>query len=356
MSLTIPMGWAADPYRIYVSADGSDTKNGSTASSAVKTLTKAHSLIKNAAPVNRHVEVRILNRDKGGATARFHQQEVVWTYTVPGYEVRIMANDTGSRPIFDGCDDRKQNCSKKPFFKFVPRYENAGGIVINNIRIVRYSAAINIGSSDAPYHTRGNSITNVDFNEIGNAHDPDNMGPAYSAVTLLDSSKNTIKDCTFTNIVNKITSKTPLKDEHKDDSVEDLMRLIHGIYLAHGSSNNTIQYNKFARISGHAIKLRNKSNNNIISTNIFIKITQASGSKGIGAIQEWFSKGVECASWNNRVEKNTFDGDYACNRLPAVDYSNILEGGNCPAPASSGKKFSVVGNSTVDVECRSLPR
>src|SRR5690606_20816037 len=84
------------PFELWMSPSGSDSRDGSSPSAAVKTLNRVHEILVASDP-DTDVEIWI-------APGRYRGQKVSWTFSVPGHSVTLsrLEGET-ERPVFDGC-------------------------------------------------------------------------------------------------------------------------------------------------------------------------------------------------------------------------------------------------------------
>ncbi|MFS2197287.1 hypothetical protein ACCD00_02000 [Pseudomonas sp. Pseusp3] len=128
-------------------------------------------------------------------------------------------------------------------------------VTINGLKIKNYVTAISIEGDreDQSKFNAENKISNMQFENIGQTSL--NSPPSTAVIRLVNSQKNEIIDNSFTNIKN-------IKD----------CNLLHSIYLAHHSSDNSIKHNSFTSFCGSAIRVRDNSNRNTAQLNSFTDI------------------------------------------------------------------------------------
>lgn len=128
-------------------------------------------------------------------------------------------------------------------------------VTISRLKIKNYVTAISIeGDREDPNKFNAeNKILNMRFENIGQTSPT--SPPSTAVIRLVNSRANEILDNTFLNIKNV-----------KDCS------LLHTIYLAHHSSDNSIQHNSFTNFCGSAIRVRDNSNRNTVRLNSFTDI------------------------------------------------------------------------------------
>lgn len=337
---------AVESLKVYIASNGNNARDGLSTKTAVLTLSRAQEIVRQQTQTPRNVEVLI-------GPGVYYKQSVKWTYTMAKHSILIRAQlPDRSRPRFDGCvgAGSSLDCTSETFFTLVPLTSSIprGQVHLQDLWIYRYRGAITLGQK--LYPTANNSITRVRFQKIGNSYNP-KLLYGYSAVGLQNATKNTIRDCSFEDIVNVLGPETPRNVGEENLNLSDVERLIHGVYMSHGASENSILYNTFHTISGHAVKVRNSSNLNKIWQNDFTKINA-------GAFQDWYSRTAkECPSWGNNLRYNFFNGNYSCqSRLLVAEileagleskYSNICE----PAPAEATARLSTAGNEHSAAPC-----
>jgi hypothetical protein len=136
----------------------------------------------------------------------------------------------------------------------------------------------------------GNNVSGMTFQDIGDLFAPSQTG--YGVILFTDSSHDDIYNNTFDDIYNS--------GDHDE---------LHGLYITHFSSSNTVDKNLFENTNGEAVKVRDRSNDN----NVFGNTFRATG--GVSAYLDDFcdqacvsanpGKYRECASWGNHFDDNT---------------------------------------------------
>src|SRR5262245_23491464 len=135
----------------------------------------------------------------------------------------------------------------------------------------------------------GNTVFGMVFQWIGTKHVGGTFG--YGAILLTNSSDNRIANNHFTQVEN----------------AGSIAGLIHGIYVTHFSSRNSITGNDFTTISSDPVKLRNLSNNNNIEGNTFTRSGKNSFYREEFCNRQCAidnDKARECASIHNRFAYN----------------------------------------------------
>jgi hypothetical protein len=128
-------------------------------------------------------------------------------------------------------------------------------VTISRLKIKNYVTAISIEGDreDQNKFNAENKILNMQFENIGQTSL--DSPPSTAVIRLVNSRANEILDNTFLNIKN-------IKD----------CNLLHSIYLAHHSSDNSIEHNSFTSFCGSAIRVRDNSNRNTARHNTFTDI------------------------------------------------------------------------------------
>jgi parallel beta-helix repeat protein len=277
--LAVPV-WAVEQV-IHMAPSGSDDRDGSTAASAVQSLDKA---LKIATSINNPK----VNRVKIAVASGVYRGQTVTTTGISGGRDLIITSDdpTAGRPKFDG--DGKggtwlilQNSSGQPT-----------NIKISGLEIANYITAISLnGNRDNKQTSNGkNEIRNNVFSNIGQIAQPGSK-PSTAAIRLVNSDNNIITKNKFINIRNV-----------------EKCGLLHAIYVAHDSTDNTISDNTFQDSCGDAVRFRDRSNNNIVLNNTFID------SWDKNPVSDWYCDSTkrndctkssgECPSMNNILEAN----------------------------------------------------
>lgn len=304
---------AADLLTVYLAPDskgGSDQNTGLSPSSPVLTLARAQQVLVAQQPAG-DVEIRI---DQG----TYVEAQTTWNFYVPGHAISFMPGNyvigqgrpPGGDPVFSDTGSgtahtagwwlQAQEPASGPlhdggttalrfYYLYVQDYTNglsldgqAGHAWHDNQSPPMYikpSAGLN-----------GNTVFGMTFANIGDKFGPGQTG--YGAILLTDSSANNISNNTY---------------DHIENAGADA-GLIHGVYVTHFSSYNTINANKFTTITSNAVKVTDRSNVDVIDSNRF----NATG--GQSAYRDNFCDEAcalanptarQCASYNNRFFYNT---------------------------------------------------
>jgi hypothetical protein len=172
------------------------------------------------------------------------------------------------------------------------------------------------------------------FTHIGNQWTPSNpLG--YAGIQLTNSSYNRIENNHFIHIEN----------------ARNAASRIHGVYITHFSSFNSIERNRFEYNSGRPVKLRDRSNYNRIAWNTFIRSGDGSFYYEEFRNQEWAEESGrerECASYGNRFDYNRLLSGYVRgerNRTWALYPSGLTYVGESPCSIPSGvRRLRTAGN------------
>lgn len=343
---------------IHLSPTGSDSKNGASASQAVKTLNRAQRILKAAKPQT-DVEIRI----KKGT---YWHQSVEWSHFIPGRTISFMPSDykygeglgkTAGRPSFVGNKDLRallrvklrnagQTTGLRFYYLHIEKYW-AAGISINGLDTV--DLPTNTGPlrrAPANSGANGNTFYGLYIENIGNKPTGLKNGQhGYAGIQLGNSSNNVVRNSTFENLVNSPG------ESH-----------IHGLYIVHGSSNNVIRDNIFRGISGSPVKVRNSSNNNDVRENRFENSgiesafydSHQEGKERSPLVKDTVGKatglfhGDECASFGNIFRNNKVGKKFkGSGDLPVVSFrkgDNKYAGKNKACPNANGRIRVSAGN------------
>lgn len=320
----------ATKLNIYVSPNGNDAASGVSASTPVLTLRQAHVIA--AARMKSNPTDIVVNV----AAGTYYNQSVTWTAIHKDYYVIIKGTNPYNRPKFDGRLDGAATLGSNRAF-FVLKYGGSmSNLTIENLSIAYYAEAISFNgvreNMDTGFNGSNKLIYNQ-FDKIGSLYTLD-KAPGYAVVRLLNSRNNLISGNTFLNIHNAGTDTS----------------LLHSLYIASYSSNNTITANLFRSQSGDPIRIRDYSNFNSISSN---EVDRA----GAYGFTEWYceqatqstcTKAIpECPSWGNSFTKNNLKsvGTFKIYINPTYDAATSA----CklaPPTAANGKRLSTALNVT----------
>jgi hypothetical protein len=269
------------PFRLYMAPipAGNDGNDGLSPRTAVYSLNRVESLIQLHHPAT-DIEVRIEPGTYIAATK-------FWRTYIPGHTISFMPADyvygeggsgVAGREVFENAKTCSGYCGGFWFQARLPvaatdPVHNGGksGLRFYYLKVEDYpSGGISIfGDSERPTEndaysppiqiraTNGlnsNLFFGMQFTHLGTrwANGPNYQG--YGAIVLENSSDNVIEDNDFSGI----------------DNVPAYEPLIHGLYITHFSSKNTVEQNAFSYIGGDPVKVRDMSNFNVIERNTFI--------------------------------------------------------------------------------------
>ena len=209
---------------------------------------------------------------------------------------------SGKRPVFDG-----QRHEGYFFYASISDGQRSNirlvGLEVRNY-VVGGVAFVGEAVHGPKTWNGGNLVSSCRFVDIGNR-----LGGAkdgYAGVSLYDTRDSEVSDNEFVALEN----------------VAATAELMHGIYLAHGATENLISRNRFDRISGDAIRARNGANFNRVLDNT---TTRA----GVGAFyDDWYCDATwnractrqECPSWGNEVKRNQVGCGHAGQAVVLFEY------------------------------------
>jgi hypothetical protein len=354
-SAALSKSLAGGVLRIYLDAAGSDAADGLTPKTGVRSLRRAQRVIADLRPKT-DVEVRI-------APGTYVAPQVRWTTYVPGRTLTFLpagyrfgdgAGDKPPRPVFRG-DGRGGFW----FVASLPAGHPGGDMRLRfyHLQVERYSGGgitLDGGVATRAADPRGdrsggragdqaglltaagaghnrNTIYGMVFRALGSKHVP--SGTGFGAVDLVNSRNNVIQNNAFARLENAGSA--------------DARALIHGIYMAHHSSDNVVQDNRFDLVSGDPIRTRNASGDNHMSGNTFTR----AGSNAY--LSDWFvavgtaGSPRECPSIGNQFFGNELGSGYpgagtmkTWSASPQALYDAVRRG--CDRP--SGKRVRSWGN------------
>lgn len=324
-----------DVLTLYLAPDGDDTNDGLSPDSAILTLERAQEVLVAARP-DRDVEVRV-------ASGTYYNQRVRWHFTMPENTIKFTREEGArERPVFDGCPGEgalPQDCRGGTWFILEADRGERTNIHFNYLQVMRYGTAISFeGNRDAEHRSNGgNRVNGSYFREIGNVFNTD-LPPSTAAIRLVNSDNNEFFNNHFVNIEN----------------VDRGARLIHALYVAHGSSNNTIARNRFLNVSGDAIRLRDASNDNTITRNRIVRA-------GRVGFSDWYcdhearsdctKREPECPSWGNVFRDNVLGGTYQCQAMETFAFYQDDTTRGCPTPPAQSQRLRMTGNTFAAAQC-----
>lgn len=310
-----PTGASARPGNVTIylapaSKGGKDSNSGLTSSKPILTLAHAQQVLRKLNPTG-NVTVRI---KQGTYTA----SGITWSFYVPGHTISFMpanyhggGRPPGGDPVFLDPTSKGVHIGQTWFTAILPAspssLHNGGntGLRFYYLAIEDYTQGISFnGQAGHSWHNKtfyirpsaglnDNSVSGMTFEHVGDLYAPGQTG--YGVVLFTDSSHDTIANNTFDDIYNS------------GDQDE-----LHGLYITHFSSSNTVDRNLFENTNGEPVKVRDRSNDNDIYDNTF----KATG--GVAAYLDDFcnqqcvntaspKKYRECASYGNRFADNTIE-------------------------------------------------
>jgi hypothetical protein len=344
---------AAGVFTVYVAPNGDDVaNNGRSATSPMATLEGAQEIVRSAKP-RTDVEIRI----KPGTYVS--DPKTIWTTYVPGHFISFLpvgytfANHGRgvARPVFAN----KGEPGHRPDGNWLqaqsgPGLDSTGAARLRffHLEVRGFQGGISFdggtkrvqvaGQQRKEYKKQGgglndNTVQGMAFRQIGNKDTGGKFG--YGALILTNSSRNQIRDNTFTAVENNGAYGAKL----------------HGTYVTHFSDANVIVHNTFTSISGDPVKLRDRSDNNQITGNTFTRAGHYS------YYREEFctgpclvanpTKDLECPSGGNHFAGNTLRSGYRGRPLPDVSLapkSNTDKGpAGCP-DLPEGVRVTAAGN------------
>jgi len=327
------------PFKVYMSPIGSNSNDGRSATTPVKSLWRVEDILLAAnfdeaswADTNdQDVEVHI-DPNNG---RYFNQMMTDWDATNPNYVITFMSKDGSSvLPIFDGCTTISHTSCFLEYF-FTVSKPGPTNVYFSYIRVERYGNGIQFeGLLTNP--NSGNRISNCDFRLIGSTHTTSESGWDYPfglySVELDSSEHNYIMDNMFDR-ANNTTGWTHL----------------HHLYIADRSDYNVIIGNTMKDSHGPVMKFRNESNYNIIEGNTFIKssmpINEGAPPVAAAAYYDNYSTG-EKSSCGNDFGYNILDGRWDC-AAPLTAAAFKPAGNTC----GGVPRVNVYGNTTTSTPC-----
>lgn len=307
--LAVSIQVQAATFKIYMNPNGNDSFSGTSQAQAVKTLGRVQAILQAVDPAG-PVEVHIV-------PGTYYGQSVNWTYT-NGQTITFTSLDFGTtRPVFDG------QGTSGTWFNFRSGKGEESKLHFRYIGVQRYITGISFTGdreNELTGWNGGNRLYGMHFAHIGGAW---SQASSYStaAVHFVNSRNNQVINSHFVNIEN-----TP-----------ELAGAIHALYLAHYASGNIIERNKFTRINGDPIKVRDSSNGNYVTNNTFYR------TGGLAYYQDWFCDSSrsdctkltpECPSFNNVFSDNTLQRGYNGAVIPATTVLGPID--DCPRLSAFG--------------------
>ncbi len=346
-------GGAANPgnvaiYLAPVSKGGNDRNTGLTSSSPILSLAHAQQVLTRLNPTG-NVTVRIMQ-------GTYVAGAVTWSFYVPGHTISFMpanysggGRPPGGDPVFADPVSNGTHVGQTWFTAILPPAPSplhdggTTGLRFYYLTVEDYTQAISFnGQTGHSWHNNtfyvrpskglnGNDVSGMTFRDIGDLYAPVPTGAGYGVVLFTDSSQDSIYNNTFDDIYNS--------GDHDE---------LHGLYITHFSSSNTVDKNLFENTNGEAVKVRDRSNYNNIFENTF------KGTGGVAAYLDDFCdqqcvttasprKYRECASFGNRFADNIIaTGTWTDLIPPGQTYA-----GGAPCSMPSGQmRLHTAGNSS----------
>ncbi|WKD50244.1 hypothetical protein [Microbulbifer spongiae] len=279
-------------FKIFISPSGNDYNEGLTNSYPIKTLSRAQDVLElynSGLPVEIHIN-----------QGTYYHQSVFWTYT-NGHSITFTpVNFTNERPVFDG------GGNINTWFTLSKSNRSSSKLKFRYIKVQNYHTAMSF-EGKRNYVSNWNSeneLYGMFFYRIGGKYT--NFGNSTAAVRFVNSRSNSIANTHFVDILNNSAGASA----------------IHAIYFAHYSSHNEVLRNRFLRINGDPIKVRDESNYNYMADNRFYS------SGRIAFYQGWYCN-ADTRGWNldgsnpGGCTKSTGE----CPSIGNVFRSNYLYGG-----------------------------
>jgi hypothetical protein len=273
---------SANALTLHLSPTGDDSAAG-TAVAPLATLHEAHRRLV-ASPPGESVTIQL----ESGTYSQ--PSRLSWTYSNPSYATVIRGISRASTVIDGGglADDWLRVAT--------PLGQNAN-IHVTSLTIKNYLHAISVKGSPTDINGWiGNvRVYSAGLDYIGGKH---SSGIGYGAVRFVNVRNGKILN-------NRIRY------------TENITRpeLIHGVYLAHFSKNNTVSGNEFYKISGDPIRVRDRSDYNIIESNL---LTHAGADAIYG---DWYDVDDECPSQGNVLRDNSAgNSGYSGSSIPLFVY------------------------------------
>ena len=311
-----PAAHASGAFTVYLSPNGSDTNDGRSPKSPLATLDGAQAVLTAANPQS-DVEVRIA---KGTYVAAGPPQR--WRFYVAGHSISFLPETyragkptpMSQRPVFHGPDTpawwfqaalpagHPGGDTNLRFLDLVVEHYTAGGMTIAGATTTN-EYGITVPASNGLNH---NVVSGMVFRDGGSVHVPSHYG--WGGLDFVNSSDNLIVGNHFIRLENAGADAG----------------LMHGVYLAHYSSRNTVAGNVFTDITDDAVRVRNDSNDNQVYANYFAR----TGS--VGYFSDWFCDATcaaanpgharECASHGNVFHHNQLTSGYAGGQIPVYGF------------------------------------
>lgn len=297
---------------VYIATNGDDRADGSTAQRAVQTLARAQEIIA-AAPAGAYT-IRYL-------PGTYYNQSGDWTLAKPDVKVTIEAAEgkLGSVVLDGSRNDENRSYFLRLAYVGTDATTVNTGLTVRNLVVRNYCEGISLGDFRMPTRNSGTTIRDNWFDRIGTAYQNTTQampeGQCVAGIRLDRSSNNVINHNRFTNIINLPQRQTR--------AAKYGPALLHAIYIANDSVDNTITDNEFSDFTGSPVRVRNRSNNVVVTGNAFSRPIYASRTpkKPLYAVSQWYcndavdvcmtraAKGRrECPSENLQIKDNRLAG------------------------------------------------
>lgn len=277
---------------VYVAANGSDARTGSSPSEALQTLDRVQELLR--ARQFKDGERRIAVHFLPGT---YRGMEVVWDFYSPGRSIVFEPEGyrAGTQSVtIDGAGSRASH-----FFLLRLTAESpddspiSTNIALRGFRVTNYCEGMSLGDWKSKANVAGNLIEDNVFDRIGSKYQtpspqPDGRlvpsGSCVAAVRLQRASNNVVRNNSFTDIENL---------PQKDTGVGKYgPRLLHAIYISQSSVGNLIEGNRFERFTGTPVQVRAQSDATRVVGNTFAEPVYPSRppeqNKRIRAVAQWY--------------------------------------------------------------------
>jgi hypothetical protein len=348
---------------VHMRADGSDRHAGATNGTAVRTLTRAHELVRSLilggppAPIEVHIAPgRYSSRRWYDYRAKWPSNDTMpeSTITFMPAPAAVGVTTTPWPVTFDGCAGPAGPCPGGTFFQVFASAPTADerprptNLVFQGIRLANFSQ----GFVFAGQREKGpgwalshNTVRDSFLERMGNVFNT-SLCPCCGAIATIHAHSSDFSGNIFTDIVG--VQRGAYLAEH-----------MHVFYLSNNSTRNVISNNTILRAFGDPFRIRDASSDNQITGNV---LSQAGAES---AFEEWFCDlkvdakvcahhAAECPSWNNRFSSNLLDGNFACLPLAAACLCQPSED-YCGTPPPGSARVITVNNRHTAAPCSLTP-